>query len=251
MRSTSRLTGAAKLTVERLLVSAGKACADYHDRTMRNLNCKVLQLDEIWAFCAMKEANVPEQLKGKGIAGDIWLWVALDSHSKLIPAYHVGTRGTGDAQWFVADLASRISGRPQITSDGLRIYENAIERGFGSNVDYGMLVKLFESKPSGKYSPPTCIGTRKRRVIGQPNRSLISTSHVERSNLTWRMTNRRFTRLSNGFSKKAENHKHAIALSMLHYNFVRIHQTLRCTPAMEAGVADHVWSLEEIADLIG
>ncbi len=179
-----------------------------------------------------------------------WLWVALDAETRLIPAWHVGTRGIGDANWFVSDIASRLKNRVQLTSDGHRPYLTAVENAFGCEIDYGMLIKLYGTQPSGKYSPATCIGTRKRRIMGNPNRDLISTSYVERSNMTWRMTNRRFTRLTNAFSKKVENHKHMIALSMVHYNFCRIHQTLRVTPAMEAGIADHVWSLEELAGLI-
>jgi IS1 family transposase len=250
MRSTSRLTGAAKKTVERLLVAAGKACADYHDKIMRNLNCRLIQVDEIWAFCGCKEAHVPELLRGSGEIGDVWLWTALDADTKLIPAYYVGNRGKGAANWFVADLASRVNNRIQLTSDGHAAYPDAVERAFGYEIDYAMLIKQYEAKPSGKYSPPVCIGVHKLTRCGQPDRDLISTSFVERSNLTWRMSNRRLTRLTNAFSKKLENHKHAIALSMMHYNFCRIHQTLRVTPAMEAGITDHVWSLEELAALI-
>jgi len=249
MRSTSRLTGAAKKTVERLLVSAGTACAEYHDRVMRNLNCRVLQVDEIWSFCQRKEARVPEPLKGTGTMGDIWLWVALDADTKLIPAWYVGSRGEGAAYWFISNLAGRLKSRVQLTSDGHSAYLSPIENAFGSEIDYAMLIKVFDHKPSGKYSPPQYIGSRKLRITGNPDRSLISTSFVERSNMTWRMSNRRFTWLTNAFSKKAENHKHAIAISMMHYNFCRIHQTLRVTPAMEAGLADHVWSLEDLAEL--
>jgi IS1 family transposase len=250
MRSTSRLTGAAKKTVERLLVAAGTACAEHHDKIMRNLNCKVLQVDEIWAFCGCKEANVPELLKGSGECGDVWLWVALDAESKLVPSYHVGTRGAGDANWFMADAAGRLKHRVQLTSDGHKAYLSAVENAFGSEVDYGQLIKLFEAKPTNRFSPPVCTGIRKKRITGQPDKALVSTSFVERSNLTWRMSNRRFTRLTNAFSKKVENHKHSIALSMMHYNFVRIHQTLRVTPAMEAGVTDWLWTMEDIAALI-
>ncbi len=250
MRSTSRLTGAAKKTVERLLVAAGKACADYHDKIMRGLSCKVIQVDEIWAFCGCKEANAPEELRGSGEIGDVWLWVALDADTKLVPSYYVGSRGNGAANWFIADLASRVKERVQLTSDGHRPYTNAVERAFGCEVDYAMLIKQYEARPSGKYSPPVCIGAHKVSRCGSPDKDLISTSYVERSNLTWRMSNRRFTRLTNAFSKKVENHKHSIALSIMHYNFCRIHQTLRVTPAMESGITDHVWSLEELAALI-
>ena len=250
MRSTSRLTGAAKKTVERLLVAVGKACAKYHDEHVRKLNCKVIQVDEIWAFCGCKEVNVPEPLKGTGEIGDVWLWVALDAETKLVPSYYVGSRGNGAAAWFMDDLASRLNNRVQLTSDGFRAYPNAVEKAFGSDVDYAMLVKQYEAKPSGRYSPPVCIGAHKVTRNGTPDKDLISTSFVERSNLTWRMSNRRFTRLTNAFSKKVENHKHSIALSMMHYNFCRIHKTLRVTPAMEAGISQHVWSIEELAALI-
>lgn len=250
MRSTSRLTGAAKKTVERLLVAAGKACAEYHNQIMHGLNCRVLQVDEIWAFCGKKEAHVPEPMRGSGEMGDVWLWVALDADTKLIPSYYVGSRGNGAAKWFMADLASRLKARVQLTSDGHSAYTDAVERAFGCDVDYAMLIKQYEAKPSGKYSPPVCIGAHKVTRCGSPDRDLISTSYVERSNLTWRMSNRRLTRLTNAFSKKVENHKHAIALSMMHYNFCRIHASLRVTPAMEAGIANHAWSLEELAGLI-
>lgn len=251
MRATTRLTGAAKKTVERLLVSAGTACAEYHGKTMRNLNCKVLQVDEVWSFCGMKEANVPQEMKGDGI-GDTWTWVALDSESKLIPSWHIGKRDYPDAYKFISDLAGRLANRVQLTSDGHKAYLRAIEDNFGAEIDYSMLVKLY-GKPTAnetRYSPPVCIGARKRRVIGSPKRELISTSHIERQNLTMRMSMRRFTRLTNGYSKKIENHGHAMAIYVMHYNFCRIHHTLRVTPAMESGITDHVWSIEELINLI-
>jgi IS1 family transposase len=252
MRSTSRLTEAAKKTVERLLVSAGTACAEYHDKIMRNLPCKVLQVDEIWAFCGCKEANVPEPIKGRGIMGDVWTWVSIDSDSKLIPAWHVGNRDSLDAKLFIDDLAGRLASRVQLTSDGLKAYLEAVECAFGSEIDYSMLVKLY-GKPLeniARYSPPICIGAQKRRVIGHPDKALVSTSHIERSNLSMRMGMRRFTRLTNGFSKKVENHRHALAIYFMHYNFCRIHTSLRVTPAMEAGIADHVWEISELINLI-
>jgi IS1 family transposase len=252
MRATSRLTGAAKKTVERLLVSAGTACAQAHDRLMRNLPCKVLQVDEIWSFCGSKEANVPEALKGKGIAGDVWTWVALDSESKIIPSWHVGSRDYTDAAHFINDLQSRLASRVQLTSDGHHAYLQAVEDAFGAEIDYSMLIKLY-GKPmanEARYSPPVCIGARKREISGSPDPALISTSHIERQNLTMRMSMRRFTRLTNAFSKKIENHGHAVAIYTMHYNFCRIHQTLRVTPAMEAGISDHVWSIEELINLM-
>jgi IS1 family transposase len=253
MRSTSRLTGAAKKTVERLLVSAGTACAEYMDKTMRGLNCKLLQVDEVWSFTYAKQKNVPDDLKGSKEVGDTWTWIAIDAESKLIPCWHVGKRTANDAYWFIHDLSERLASRVQLTSDGLRPYLEAVEDAFGSDIDYAQLVKLYGNdvgQTEVRYSPPICIGARKVRVTGNPDRALISTSHIERQNLTLRMSNRRFTRLTNAFSKKLENHKHAAAIHFMHYNFCRIHQTLRVTPAMQAGLTDHVWTLEEVVTLI-
>jgi IS1 family transposase len=252
MRATCRLTGAAKKTVERLLVSAGHACRDYQDKVMRNLNCKLLQVDEVWAFCWCKEAQVPENLRGTGIMGDIWTWVAIDAETKLIPAWYVGTRDMTSAMGFINNVRSRLANRIQLTSDGHGPYLAAVKAGFGDDVDYAILQKIYgrsEVEGPRRYSPPHCIGISKRTITGMPDPAHVSTSFVERSNLTLRMSNRRFTRLTTGFSKQAENHGLMIAISMMHYNFARIHQTLRVTPAMAAGVADHVWSLEEIAAL--
>jgi IS1 family transposase len=253
MRSTSRLTGTAKKTVERLLVSAGRACADYMDKTMRDLNCKLLQVDEVWSFTYAKQKNLPDRLRGSKEAGDTWTWIAIDAATKLIPCWHIGKRTATDAYHFINDIAERLATRVQLTSDGFRPYLEAIEGAFGSEIDYAQLVKLYGNDTSTevRYSPPVCIGARKVRVIGNPDRALISTSHVERQNLTLRMSNRRFTRLTNAFSKKLENHKHAAAIHFMHYNFCRIHQTLRVTPAMEAGLTDHLWTLEEVVALIG
>jgi IS1 family transposase len=252
MRSTSRLTGAAKKTVERMLVAAGTACAAYMDKSMRNLNCKLLQVDEIWSFTYSKQKNVPEALRGSKEVGDTWTWVAIDAQTKLIPCWHVGKRGARDAYQFINDLAARLAGRVQLTSDGHKGYLEAVEGAFGADIDYAQLIKLYGNEIGGevRYSPPVCVGARQERVIGRPVRKHISTSHVERQNLTLRMSNRRFTRLTNGFSKKLENHKHAAAIHFMYYNFCRIHQTLRVTPAMEAGIADHVWTLEEVVALI-
>jgi IS1 family transposase len=253
MRSTSRLTGAAKKTVERLLVSAGTACAAYMDKAMRNLPCKVLQVDEIWSFIGCKERNLPEPLRGSLDYGDSWTWVCIDAESKLIPAFYVGKREAVDARMFLRDVAGRLAHRVQLTSDGLKAYLEAVQGAFGSEIDFAMLVKLYgqpKDAPERVYSPPICTGTRRRMIIGDPARHLISTSYAERQNLTIRMGNRRFTRLTNAFSKKLENHKHALAIFFMHYNFCRIHMALRVTPAMEAGIADHVWSLEEIVNLL-
>jgi IS1 family transposase len=253
MRSTVRMTGAAKKTVSRLLVEIGMACADYQDKAMVNLPCRKLQVDEIWAFCYCKEKNAPEHLKGKRGIGDVWTWVAICADTKLIPAWFTGDRSAGSAYHFMHNLAKRLKDRVQLTSDGHRAYLSAVESAFGCNIDYAQLIKLYgqgQSEGEVRYSPAECIGTRRGVVSGNPNPRHISTSFAERQNLTMRMQMRRFTRLTNAFSKKFENHCHAIALYAMHYNFCRIHQTLRVTPAMEAGVADHVWSLEEIAALL-
>jgi IS1 family transposase len=253
MRSTSRLTGTAKKTVERMLISAGTACAEYMDKTMRNLPCKVLQVDEIWSFIGCKERNLPESLRGSLDYGDSWTWVCIDAESKLIPTFYVGKRDAVSARMFLHDVAERLAHRVQLTTDGLKAYLEAVQGAFGSEIDFAMLVKLYgqpKDTPERVYSPPICTGTRRRRIMGNPDRNLISTSYAERQNLTMRMSMRRFTRLTNAFSKKFANHAHALAIYFMHYNFCRIHQSLRVTPAMEAGIADHVWSLEEIINLL-
>ena len=248
LRSTVRLTGFSRKGVSRVLVDVGAACAAYHDKAMRNLPCKVLQVDEAWTFTYCKQANIPEQFKDSNGVGDTWTWVAIDADTKLIPAWHVGDRSTDSASVFVQDLKDRLANRVQLTSDGHRPYLEAVESAFGSEIDYAMMVKLFGKQYGfeGRYSPPKCTGVRRRTIVGKPSKERVSTSFVERQNLTLRMNNRRFTRLTNGFSKKIENHRHSLAIHFMHYNFCRIHQTLRVTPAMEAGLTDHVWSVEEI-----
>ncbi|MDO8358375.1 MAG: IS1 family transposase [Nitrospirota bacterium] len=253
IRATCRMTGAAKGTVLKLLADLGKACAQYQDQYLRNLPCKKIQCDEIWSFCYAKEKNVPEEMKGKLGFGDVWTWTAIDADSKLIVSFLVGGRSADYARKFIDDLASRLANRVQLTTDGYRAYLTAVERAFGGEVDYAMLDKIYNAPPNKgttRYSPAECCGTRKIKVQGNPDLRQASTSFVERQNLTMRMSMRRMTRLTNAFSKKIENQAHAVALHFMHYNFARIHQTLRVTPAMEAGVATHVWSLEEIADLI-
>ncbi|MCH8884943.1 MAG: IS1 family transposase, partial [SAR324 cluster bacterium] len=228
------------------------ACRAYQDAALRNLPCKRLQLDEIWAFCKMKEKNVPTEKKGQPGFGDVYTWTALCADSKLMVSWLVGARDAEYAEAFVDDLAGRLSNRVQLTTDGHNAYLYAVDAAFGGQVDYSMLVKLYGSAPEAEkgYSPAQCIGTKLRKVMGNPDPGHMSTYYMERSNLTVRMMNRRFTRLTNAFSKKLENHEHAFSLFSMHYNFARIHKTLRVTPAMEAGVTNHVWSMEEIAGLL-
>ncbi len=252
IRATVRMTGVAKDTVLKLLAKVGQACAEYQDKAFRNLTCKRIQCDEIWSFCYAKDKNVPEELRGKFGYGDVWTWTALCAETKLVPCWLVGGRSARYANSFIADLASRLASRVQLTTDGHRVYLDAVERAFGSEIDYAMLVKLYgnDAAPESRYSPAQCIGAVATSIIGRPDKRHISTSYVERQNLTMRMNMRRFTRLTNGFSKKVENHQHALALYFMYYNFCRIHQTLRVTPAMEAKVSDHVWELREIVELI-
>lgn len=247
------MTGVAKGTILKLLADLGKACASYQDKYLRGLTCKKIQCDEIWSFCYAKEKNVPEEMKGTLGFGDVWTWTAIDADSKLIVSFLVGGRSAEYARKFIDDLASRLASRVQLTTDGYRAYLTAVERTFGSEVDYAMLDKIYNAPPNQgttRYSPADCCGTKKIKVKGNPDMKQVSTSFVERQNLTMRMSMRRMTRPTNAFSKKIENQAHAVALHFMHYNFARIHQTLRVTPAMEAGIADHVWSLEEIADLL-
>lgn len=252
IRSTSRMTGVARNSVTKLLIDAGVACAEYQDKALRNLTCNKIQCDEIWSFCYAKQANVPKDKKNQFGFGDVWTWVALDPDTKLVVSWLVGLRNANWAKVFMKDVAKRLSIRIQITSDGHKVYLEAIEEAFGADVDYAMLVKMYGAETAGeaRYSPPKCIGCRRRKVIGRPDKKDISTSMVERQNLTMRMNIRRFTRLTNGFSKKIDNLEHSVALHFMYYNFVRIHITLRVTPAMEAGVTDTLWSLEDIIELI-
>jgi IS1 family transposase len=248
--STCRITGASKNTVQKLLLEVGQACADYHDRVMRNLQCKRIECDEIWGFVGMKEKNVPPELRGTGVFGDCYVWIAMDPDTKMIPCWHIGTRSVPDAKAFMRDLAMRLASRVQLSTDGLRAYLPAVEKAFGGQVDFGQVVKAY-SAPSSKeasrrYSPAKVTRIEKSIVSGSPDPDFISTSLVERANLTIRMHNRRFTRLTNAFSKKLANHTAAISLHFAFYNFCRIHQSTRVTPAMEAGITDHVWTLEEV-----
>ena len=255
MRATSRIADVSINTVTKLLVDSGIACAEYQDLALRNLPCKRVQCDEIWAFCDTKQKNVPADLKGVFGYGNIYTWTAICADTKLIPCWHVGRRDAGAANLFMSDLADRLAKRVQLTTDGHTPYLNAVEDVFGADIDYAMPVKLYGPEFGGqgaerKYSPGECCGTITGTVTGCPQQAHISTSYVERANLTMRMGMRRFTRLTNGFSKKVENHMHAVSLLFMYYNFGRIHKTLRVTPAMEAGISDHVWTIEEIAALV-
>jgi len=252
IRAITRLTGASKNTVTKLLIDAGKACAAYHDEHVRNVKSKRVQVDEIWSFTYAKQRTVKTAKAAPANAGDTWTWTALDADSKLIVSYLVGARDAEYAMWFIDDLRQRLANRVQLTSDGHRGYLTAVEDAFGSDIDYGMVVKLYGPTVTapGRYSPAQCIGQQKSIVEGRPDADHISTSYVERSNLTMRMHMRRFTRLTNAFSKKVENHAHAVALHMMYYNFVRIHKTLRVTPAMAAGVSDRLWEIGDIVKLV-
>jgi len=253
VRATCRMTGAAKGTVLRLLREIGQACAAYQDRTLRGLTSRRIQCDEVWAFCYAKEKNVPRQHKGEWGYGDVWTWVALDADSKLVPCWYVGRQDAADASQFIANLAERLKHKVQLTTDGHRAYLDAVEGAFGYNVDYAMLVKLYGTptqEEQRRYSPAKCIGAEVAVIEGDPDLTKISTSYVERQNLTMRMHMRRFTRLTNAFSKKVENLVHALALHFMYYNFCRVHKTVKMTPAMAAGVADHVWSLDEVVALL-
>jgi len=253
LRAASRMADVSINTVTKLLVDVGQACAEYQEQTLRDLSCRRIQCDEIWSFCYAKEANVPQQKLGQFGYGDVWTWTAIDADTKLVPCWLVADRSAGAATEFVQDLANRLKYRVQLTTDGHRAYLTAIEDAFGADIDYAMLVKLYGSEPSPKdvrYSPAKCLGTHTIRMAGNPDLRHVSTSHAERHNLTMRMSMRRFTRLTNGFSKKVENHAHAVALYFMHYNFARVHKTLRVTPAMEAGITNKIWSLEDMLALM-
>jgi IS1 family transposase len=251
LRAASRLADVSINTVYKLLIDAGEACSAYQNQAFRNLPCKRLQLDEIWSFIYTKQRNVILAKAAPETAGDVWTWVAICADTKLVPSWRVGDRSGATAIEFVCDLSKRLANRVQITSDGHRAYLEAVEAGFGADVDYAQLIKLYGEvpHPAGRYSPAQINGTKTFCCTGNPDPDHISTSYVERQNLTMRMSMRRFTRLTNGFSKKVENHAHAVGLHYMHYNFVRIHKTLRVTPAMAAGVTSKLWSIEDIARL--
>ncbi len=253
IRTTARICDVVKNTVIKLLREVGQACSQYQDERLRNLSCKRIQCDEIWAFCHCKEKNVPADKKGQFGFGDVYTWTGMCADSKLMVSWLVGKRDYPTSLAFVHDLASRLSHRVQLTTDGLKAYMYAVSEEFGLDIDYAMLIKLYgestEQKMEKRYSPAKYMSSTKEVKVGDPDSKHISTSYVERQNLTMRMGMRRFTRLTNGFSKKAENLAYAVSLHFMYYNFVRIHQSLRVTPAMEAGITDRLWTMEDIAKL--
>lgn len=254
IRATVRMTGVSKNTVVKLLVDLGNACQSYSDEHLVNLPCKRLQVDEIWAFCYSKAKNVPADKKGRFGYGDVWTFCAIDADSKLVPSWLVGSRDVGCATELMQDLAGRLAGRVQISVDGLHVYLQAVEEAFGGDVDFAQLHKVYATAPSGpqtRYSPAECTGCEKRVVTGNPDRKHISTSYVERQNLTMRMSIRRFTRLTNAFSKKVENHTAHVAIHFFHYNFCRQHASLKGrTPVQAAGVDTRRWSIEDVVRLL-
>jgi len=253
MRAIARITGVSTNTVDKLLVDAGTVCAEFHNEHVRGLTTKRVECDEIWSFCYAKQKNVAAAKAAPDEAGDVWTWTAIDADSKLIVSYLVGGRDAEYALEFTDDLRSRLENRVQLTSDGHKAYLVAVEESFGGDVDYAQLVKMYGNAPDGakgRYSPAECTGAKKVLVSGSPDFGKVSTSYVERQNLTMRMSMRRFTRLTNGFSKKLENHIHALSLYFMSYNFIRIHKTLKTTPAMEAGITSKLWSFEDILQLV-
>jgi IS1 family transposase len=249
------MTGVAKNTIVKMLAQVGKWCDQYQHDTMKNLPCKNLQVDEIWSFVYSKAKNVPTDKQDQFGYGSVWTFTAICAETKLVPCWLVGARDACFATEFLHDVASRLANRIQLTTDGHKMYIEATESAFGGDIDYAMLIKLYgneggKDSPDTKYSLGECCGTRKKKISGDPEKNLVSTSYVERQNLTMRMRMRRFTRLTNAHSKKLENHEHALAFYFMHYNFIRIHETIRCTPAMKAKVTDHKWSLEELVEKI-
>ena len=252
IRAITRITGASKNTVAKLLVDTGKVCMAYHDEHVRSVRAKRVQVDEIWTFTYAKQKNVADAKAAPEGAGDTWTWVAIDADSKLVVSYFVGGRDGECAKWFMDDVAARLDNRVQLTSDGHRAYLDAVEGAFGCDVDFAQLVKIYGAAPgpAGRYSPAECTGAKKVRVEGSPDMAHVSTSYVERQNLTMRMHMRRFTRLTNAFSKKVENHAYAVALHYMYYNFVRLHGKVRVTPAMQAGLTDRLWEVADIVALV-
>lgn len=252
IRSTVRLTGVAKDTVLKLLKQVGEVCLDYQDQVLRDLPCKRIECDEIWAYCYAKDKNLPESMKGMPGVGSIWTWTALCAESKLIVSWRLGARDAANAHAFMTDVAERLANRVQLTTDGNRLYITAVDNAFLGNVDYAQLVKQYgqDESPERSYSPAKCLGAKKDQVEGNPDMDLVSTSYAERQNLNIRMKNRRFTRLTNAFSRKAENLAYSIALDFMHHNFCRRHQTLKTTPARAAGIEYRTWTIRDIVELM-
>ena len=254
IRATARIAGVSKNTVTKLLIDAGKACADYQDEALRDVPCRRLEMDKIWSFIYAKERNVPRAKAAPREAGDVWTWTAICATTKIVPSWRIGDRSGMTAIEFMDDLRGRLANRVQLSSDGHKAYLEAVEGAFGGDVNYAQVIKLYGKLPGvddeRRYSPAVCTSVEKRRIEGDPDMRLANTSYAERQNLTMRMSMRRFTRLTNAFSKKVENHGHAVALHFMHYNFCRIHQALKVTPAMEAGVTDMLWSVDDIVDLV-
>jgi IS1 family transposase len=252
LRAVTRVTGVSINTVTKLLIDAGKACSEFQSLTFRNLTCRRIQVDEIWCFCYAKQRNVETAKKAPEGAGDIWTWTAIDADTKLVPSWLIGDRSGETAKAFISDLAGRLVTRVQLTSEGLKSYLQAVEQAFSRDIDYAMLVKHYgeAAEPAGRYSPGICTGIDKEAISGSPDPAHVSTSYSERSNLPIRMHMRRFTGLTNAFSKKVENHGHSMALHFMAYNFVRIHGTLRCSPAMAAGVSARLWEIADILTVI-
>jgi IS1 family transposase len=252
LRSTARMCDVAFNTVLSLLPDVGQACAEYQDKALRNLSCKRLQCDECWSFCYAKDKNLPASKQGKFGFGSVWTWVAIDADTKLVPSFMVGNRDFLSAKMFIDDLASRLKNRVQLTTDGLRVYLEAVEGSFGADIDYAILSKIYaSSQEETRYSPAECVGIERKVIQGNPDPNHISTSYAERQNLSMRMGMQRFTPLTNGFSKKIENHCYSLTLYYMHFNFARAHKTLRVSPAMEAGVTGKLWTAADIAGLLG
>lgn len=253
VRATSRITGVEEKPILRLLTNLGRVCSQYQDKVFNDLTCKRLQCDEIWSFVFAKDKNASMDMLRKGTAGSVWTWTAIDAETKLVPCWYVGSRDAGAAYHFMHDLAGRLKHRVQLTTDAHKAYLSAVEDAFGTEIDYAQLVKIYGNGPEhegARYSPAQCMGSRTATITGKPEYNHVSTSFVERQNLTMRMNIRRFTRLTNAHSKKVENHEAAVALFYMHYNFARVHQSLRVTPAMAAGISKHVWEVEEIVGLL-
>jgi IS1 family transposase len=252
IRGTARIAGVSKTTILKLVEDSGQAAAWYQDRVFRNLNCRRLQVDEIWGFVGSKAANTPAAKKATGEAGDCWVWICTDADTKLVPSWLVGNREAECALTFMLDIKERMNHRVQLSSDGHRAYVDAVEEAFGDDIDYAQIIKIFGASKTveGRYSPPACIGSRKERITGRPDHAHVSTSYSERNNLNVRMHSRRMTRLTNAFSKKVANHTHAMALHFLYYNFVRVHQTLKVSPAMAAGVTKRLWEMKDVVEML-